>query len=79
MGTVDAFIKISKSNMDIDINCDEIWMGVFELGKEKLIKDLSTQNYRVSIDVSKKDADFTLTNCREFFDDRSFNTIDRKV
>ncbi|MEK6265195.1 MAG: hypothetical protein N2B06_10585 [Clostridium sp.] len=79
MGTVDAYIKISNSNMDIDINCDEIWMQVFELGKERLIKDLSTQNYRVNIYVSKKDTEFTLTNCREFFDDRSFNTIDRKV
>jgi hypothetical protein len=79
MGTVDAYIKISNSNMDIDINCDEMWMEVFKLGKEKLIKELSTQNYRVNIYVSKKDTEFTLTNCREFFDDRSFNTIDRKV
>jgi hypothetical protein len=79
MGTVDAYIKISNSNMDIDINCDEIWMEVFKLGKEKLIKDLTTQNYRVNIYVNKKDTEFTLTNCREFFDDRSFNTIDTKV
>ncbi|MBK5239686.1 hypothetical protein [Clostridium sp.] len=79
MGTVDAYIKINNNNMNIDINCDEFWVSVFELGKEKLMKNLSTLNYRVNIDVSKKDNEFTLTNIREFFDDRSFNTIDIKV
>ncbi|MCJ7689489.1 MAG: hypothetical protein MUO60_09255, partial [Clostridiaceae bacterium] len=79
MGNVDAYIKINNNNMNIDINCDEFWVSVFELGKEKLIKNLAALNYRVNIDVSKKDNEFTLTNCREFFDDRSFNTIDIKV
>ncbi|MGH4118297.1 hypothetical protein [Clostridium sp.] len=79
MGTVDAYIKINNNNMNIDINCDEFWISVFELGKEKLIKNLSTLNYRVNIDVSKKDNEFTLTSCGDFFDDRSFNTLDIKV
>ena len=79
MGTVDAYIKINDNNMNIDINCDEFWVKVLELGKEKLYMDLSSLNYRVSIEVNKKANDFTLANCREFFDDRSFNTIDIKV
>ena len=79
MGTVDAYIKINNNNMNIDINCDKFWVKVLGLGKEKLIKDLSNLNYRVNIEVNKKANEFTLTNCREFFDDRSFNTINITV
>ena len=79
MGTVDAYIKVNNYNMNIDINCDKFWVRVLELGKEKLIRDLSSLNYRVTIEVNKKPKDFTLANCREFFDDRSFNTINIKV
>jgi transcription elongation GreA/GreB family factor len=79
MGTVDAYIKINNNNMNIDINCDKFWVKVLDLGKEKLVKDLSNLNYRVSIEVNRKSNEFTLVNCREFFDDRSFNTINIKV
>jgi len=79
MGTVDAYIKINNSNMNIDINCDKFWVKVLDLGKDKLIKDLSSLNYRVNIEVNKKGSEFTLANCREFFDDRSFNAINIKV
>ena len=79
MGTVEAFIKINNSNMSIDINCDKYWVKVLDLGKEKLVKDLSTLNYRVNVSVSKKASEFTLASCREFFDDRSFNAINIKV
>lgn len=79
MGTVDAYIKVNNYNMNIDINCDKFWVKVLDLGKEKLMKDLSSLNYRVTIEVNNKPKDFTLANCREFFDDRSFNTINIKV
>ncbi len=79
MGTVDAYIKINNSNMNIDISCDKFWVKVLDMGKEKLGKDLSSLNYRVNIEVNKRDNEFTLVSCREFFDDRSFNTINIKV
>lgn len=79
MGTVDAYIKISNNNMNIDINCDEFWVKVLKLGKEKLISDLSNLNYRVNIEVNNKVKEFTLANCGEFFNDRSFNAINIKV
>jgi len=79
MGTVDAYIKITNNNMSIDINCNEIFVKILDLSKENLIKDLSSMNYRVSVKVSNKSKEFTLANCGEFFDDRSFNTINIKV
>lgn len=79
MGTVDAYIKINNNNMNIDISCDKFWVKVLKLGKEKLIRDLSNLNYRVSIEVNNKAKEFTLANCGEFFDDRSFNTLNIKV
>ncbi|MBZ9689073.1 hypothetical protein G9F72_022505 [Clostridium estertheticum] len=79
MGTVDAYIKINNNNMNIAINCDKFWVKVLKLGQEKLIKDLSNLNYRVNIEVNNKAKEFTLANCGEFFDDRSFNTLNLKV
>ncbi|MBU3172285.1 hypothetical protein [Clostridium estertheticum] len=79
MGTVDAYIKISNSSMNIDINCDEFFVEVLDISKEKLIKDLSSLSYRVSINVNNKVNEFTLAECGEFFNDRSFNAINIKV
>ena len=79
MGTVDAYIKISNNNMNIDINCNEFFVKVLDISKEKLIKDLSSLSYRVNINVKNKIDEFTLANCGEFFNDRNFNTINVKV
>ncbi|MBU3154300.1 hypothetical protein [Clostridium estertheticum] len=79
MGTVDAYIKISNSSMNIDINCDKIFVEVLDISKEKLVKDLSSLSYRVSINVNNKINEFTLAECGEFFNDRSFNAINIKV
>ncbi|MGH4050716.1 MAG: hypothetical protein ACREVX_05075 [Clostridium sp.] len=79
MGTVDAYIKINNNNMNIDIKCNKFYVNVLELGKEKLIKDLSSLSYKVNIKVNNKTSEFTLTSCADFFDDRSFNTLNIKV
>ncbi|MCB2359506.1 hypothetical protein [Clostridium estertheticum] len=79
MGTVDAYIKISNSSMNIDINCNEFFVKVLDISKEKLVKDLSSLSYRVSINVNNKINEFTLADCGEFFNDRSFNAINIKV
>ncbi|MBU3179622.1 hypothetical protein [Clostridium psychrophilum] len=79
MGTVDAFIKINNNIMNINIKCNKLFVRALDISKENLIKDLSSMNYRVNIKVNKKVKEFTLENCGEFFDDRSFNTINIKV
>jgi len=79
MGIVDAYIKINNTNMNIDIKCNEFFVKVLDFSKEKLIKELSNLNYKVSIKVNNKTNEFTLANCGKFFDDRSFNTINIKV
>ena len=79
MGTIDAYIKINNSSMNIDINCNKIFVEVLDISKEKLVKDLSSLSYRVSINVNKKVNEFTLAECGEFFNDRSFNAINIKV
>ena len=79
MGTVDAYIKIYNNNMNIDINCNKFYVKVLEVSKEQLIKDLSSLSYKVNIKVNNKTSEFTLASCGEFFDDRSFNTINIKV
>ncbi|MBU3159924.1 hypothetical protein KPL37_09180 [Clostridium frigoris] len=79
MGTVDAYIKINNSSMNIDINCNKLFVEVLNISKEKLVKDLSSLSYRVSINVNNKVNEFTLVDCGEFFNDRSFNAINIKV
>jgi len=79
MGTVDAYIKINNNNMNIDIKCNEFFVKVLDLSKEKLNKELSNLSYKVSIKVNNKTNEFTLANCGKFFDDRSFNKINIKV
>jgi len=79
MGTVDAYIKINNNNMNIDINCNKFYVKVLELSKEHLIKDLASLSYKVDVKVNNKTSEFNLTNCADFFDDRSFNTLNIKV
>ncbi|MBU3177292.1 hypothetical protein KPL47_13220 [Clostridium estertheticum] len=79
MGTVDAYIKINNSSMNVDINCNKIFVEILDISKEKLVKDLSSLSYRVSINVNNKINEFTLAECGEFFNDRSFNAINIKV
>ena len=54
-------------------------LKLLDISKEKLIKDLSSLSYRVTINVNNKINEFTLADCGEFFNDRSFNTINIKV
>ncbi|MBU3113618.1 hypothetical protein [Clostridium lacusfryxellense] len=79
MGTVDAYIKIKNNNMNIDINCNELFIKVLEHSKDQLVKDLSSLSYKVNIKINNKPREFSLASCGEFFDDRSFNTINIKV
>lgn len=79
MGVVDAYIKVREQNMNIDIKCEEQWVKTLNLGKDKLLNELSMFNYNVFINVSKREIEANLVNCREFFEDSTLNNINIRV
>ena len=79
MGTVDAYIKVNNSNMNIDIKCDGHWTKLLDIGKDKILSDLSDMGYNVHIKVSERKKEMNITNCREFFGDNNLGMINVKV
>lgn len=75
MGTVDAYIKILNTAINVDINCEEPWVNVLKLGKEKLSKQLLNKGFNVNIDVNPKEKEVNLVNCRGFFEDNELTRI----
>lgn len=79
MGTVDAYIKVNNSNMDIDMKCDGHWTKILDIGKDKILSDLSDMGYNVHVKVSEREKEMNITNCREFFGDNNLGMINVKV
>lgn len=79
MGTVDAYIKVREHNMYIDIKCEEQWVNMLSLGKNKLINELSNNNYIIALNVEKKVLEVSLANCSEFFEDSSLGSINARA
>lgn len=79
MGTVDCYIKVIDTNMSISLKCMEEWKKVFEIGKEKLVKALTTMGYNILVKVEKKEEEIDITTCREFFDDHNLFNINVEV
>lgn len=79
MGTVNAFIKVSGVNMNVDIKCDESFMGFIDGGKKKLYDELSSIGYNTSINVQKKEEELDIAGCSDFFDENGPAALDTRV
>jgi hypothetical protein len=79
MKTVDAYITVINNNTSIEIHAEEKYVKILDILKHKLLKELETLDYRYNISVEGKKEEFSLVNCREFFADKDFNTINRVV
>lgn len=79
MGTVDAYIKIFNSNMNLDISCEKKWIKIIDSGKKNLEKKLREIGYNASIEVKEKKKDLTLAEYNDFFEDNNFRRIDLMV
>lgn len=79
MGVVDAYIRVNKNNMNIDIKCDGTWMKLLDIGKDKILGDISSMGYNVNIDVGERKKEMNITNCRDFFGDNNLGMINVKV
>ena len=79
IGNIDGYLKVRDSNLDIDLKCDEEYMKIIELGKEKLINGLKTLGFFVNVIVTQKSKEVDITTCRDFFDNSNTKAIDIKV
>lgn len=79
LGDVDGFIKVRDLNLDLNLKCEEKYIKIFELSKEKLMQGLSGLGYAVSIKVEQKQEDVNLATCRDFFSDGDTRAIDVTV
>lgn len=79
LGMVDAYINVKSRQMNIEMNCEEKWMKVLEVGKSKLMEALATLGYEVFVAVKERKVEVNITNCREFFNDNDISAVDIKV
>ncbi|MEG0771881.1 hypothetical protein [Clostridium sp.] len=79
MNTVDAYITVVNNNTSIKIESEEKYVKILEMLKHNLLKELENNQYVFNISVDRKKEEFSLVNCREFFDDKDFSTINTKV
>ena len=79
LGDVDGFIKVRDLNLDLELKCEEKYIKIFELSKEKLLQGLSGLGYAVNIKVEEKQEDVNLATCRDFFSDGDTRAIDVTV
>lgn len=79
MGVVDAYIRVNKNNMNIDIKCDGTWMKLLDIGKDKILGDISSMGYNVYVNVGERKKEMNITNCRDFFGDNNLGMINVKV
>lgn len=79
IGTVDAFLEVKNSNININIKCDSQWIKVLNQRKEKLLKDIRNMGYNVSIGFTQRKEAADLVSARDFFNDKTIGVIDIRV
>ncbi|OOB76159.1 hypothetical protein AXF41_04510 [Clostridium haemolyticum] len=79
IGVIDAYINVINSNINVNIKCEESWIKLIDLTKDKIINKLSELGYIVGVNVDKKQKEMSLVECNTFFEDNDFSRINFKV
>lgn len=79
IGTIDGYINVSGNFLNVNLKCEEKYVGLINKTKFALIEGLNSLDYVVDVNVSKKEEEVSLTTCREFFDHKHDRAIDTMV
>ncbi|MEW8994782.1 hypothetical protein [Clostridium sp.] len=79
MEKVDAYLTVNKNSATIEIESEATYVKLLEKFKGKLINDLMDSKYMFNIFIREKKHDFSFSNCRSFFEDDDFTTINTRV
>lgn len=79
LGTVDGYMRVLDKKIDIELKCEEKFVKIIDMTKEKLVNNIEKMGFLVNVKVSKKENEVSLTSCREFFNSNSGISLDRRV
>jgi hypothetical protein len=79
IGIIDSYIKVREHNMNIDLRCEEQWIKLLSQGKNIILKEIANLGYNVFVNINKREKAATLSNCQEFFQDSSLESINIRV
>jgi len=79
MEKVDAYLTVNKNSATIEIESEATYVKILGRFKGKLINDLMDSKYMFNIFIKEKKHDFSFSNCRSFFEDDDFTTINTRV
>ncbi len=79
MEKVDAYLTVNKNSATVEIESEATYVKILERFKGKLINDLIDSKYMFNIFIKEKKHDFSFSNCRSFFEDDDFTTINTRV
>lgn len=79
LGSVDGYLSIKNSYINVNIKCDEKMINVLSKNKDRLVDGLRTMGLVASVTVTKQVEKANISNCREFFSTGNEKLIDRIV
>lgn len=79
MNTVDAYITVLNNSASIDIEAEAQFVKLLDVFKEKLLGDLSTNQYNFKVEIKERKKEFSFANCRTFFEDEDFSSLNVRV
>lgn len=79
LGVIDSYVQVLNRNISIKLSCNEQYMKIFEISKNKLESIVGSLGFNVKVEIEKKQEEVSLATCREFFGDNNVAGIDIKV
>lgn len=79
LGIVDGYMKVLEKKINVDLKCEDRYVKIIDMAKNKLASNIESMGFLVDIKVSKKEEEVSLATCRAFFNPDSGTAIDRRV
>lgn len=79
LGIVDGYMKVLDKKINVDLKCEDRYVKIIDMAKNKLAYNIESMGFLVDINVSKKEEEVSLATCRVFFNPDSGTAIDRRV
>lgn len=79
LGIVDGYMKVLDKKINVDLKCEDRYVKIIDMAKNKLAYNIESMGFLVDINVSKKEEEVSLATCRAFFNPDSGTAIDRRV
>lgn len=79
LGIIDSYLTINNKNLKVNLQCENEYVTLLKTGREALEEGLKTLGFYPSIDVSMREKEVSLSDCREFFADDNNRALDIMV